>query len=139
MLGRHHDVAVISLDAAMESDEASLSLNRHVRDEIGNRLVRIILRTGVLDPHDEKSYVTNYDINGFANKSELTSDRSSSMLIASLRADRDLEAVSPGKLGLEQIIRTGTRLFERQTLTQFKSNVLAQLASVLCHETSCRT
>lgn len=45
VLASHPDIAVILLDVVMESDDAGLRLVRHVREELGNRNVRIILRT----------------------------------------------------------------------------------------------
>ncbi|MCB1607781.1 MAG: response regulator, partial [Xanthomonadales bacterium] len=38
-------IAVILLDVVMETDDAGLRLVRHIRSELGNELVRIILRT----------------------------------------------------------------------------------------------
>ena len=43
---QHPDTAVILLDVVMETDQAGLEVTRIIRDEIKNRFVRIILRTG---------------------------------------------------------------------------------------------
>ena len=41
----HPDTAVILLDVVMETDDAGLDVARRIRQEQGNRFVRIILRT----------------------------------------------------------------------------------------------
>ena len=46
MLRRHPDTAVLLLDVVMESNDAGLQVARKVREELGNNLVRIVLRTG---------------------------------------------------------------------------------------------
>lgn len=46
LLAEHRDIAAILLDVVMETDDAGLTLVRHIREELGNRQVRIILRTG---------------------------------------------------------------------------------------------
>ena len=43
---RHPDIAVVLLDVVMETEDAGLCFIKHLRQEIANPLVRIILRTG---------------------------------------------------------------------------------------------
>ncbi len=40
------DIALILLDVVMETNSAGLDACRHIREELGNSLVRILLRTG---------------------------------------------------------------------------------------------
>ena len=46
LLMAHPDIAVILLDVVMETDHSGLDLVRWIRQDHGNFLVRIILRTG---------------------------------------------------------------------------------------------
>jgi CheY-like chemotaxis protein len=46
LMEEHPDTAVILLDVVMETDQAGLDVVRHIRDELQNKMVRIILRTG---------------------------------------------------------------------------------------------
>ena len=42
----HDDIAVVLLDVVMESEQAGLDLVRRIREELHNKFVRIVLRTG---------------------------------------------------------------------------------------------
>jgi CheY-like chemotaxis protein len=44
LLRQHEDIALILLDVVMESDDEGLRLVDYIRDELGNRQIRIILR-----------------------------------------------------------------------------------------------
>mgnify|MGYP003484483396 CR=1 FL=1 len=46
MLARECDVALVLLDVVMETDDAGLALVQHIREQQGDRLVQIVLRTG---------------------------------------------------------------------------------------------
>lgn len=46
LLRRQPDVAVVLLDVVMESPDAGLQVVGKIRDQLGQRLVRIVLRTG---------------------------------------------------------------------------------------------
>ena len=46
ILAQHPDTAIILLDVVMEDDDAGLKLVRHIREQMHNRRLRIVLRTG---------------------------------------------------------------------------------------------
>ena len=46
ILNKEEDIALILLDVVMESDDAGLQLVRYIRNDIDNKMVRIVLRTG---------------------------------------------------------------------------------------------
>ena len=46
ILKENPDIAMLLLDVVMESDGAGLDLVRYIRDVLGNRNMRIVLRTG---------------------------------------------------------------------------------------------
>ncbi|MDQ4060183.1 MAG: response regulator, partial [Pseudomonadota bacterium] len=93
VLREHPDVAVVLLDVVMETDTAGLDFIRHVRDEIGNRKIRIILRTGQPGAAPERQVILNYDIHDYKAKSELTAQRLFTSVIGALRTYEDLEQV----------------------------------------------
>jgi CheY-like chemotaxis protein len=70
----HPDVAVILLDVVMETDDAGLRLVDHIRSELKNETVRIILRTGQPGQAPEHRVIVEYDINDYKSKTELTAD-----------------------------------------------------------------
>lgn len=75
VLAANSDVALILLDVVMESDRAGLDLVRHVRDDLGNRSVQIVLITGQPGYAPQREVVFGYEIDGYRLKSELSADR----------------------------------------------------------------
>ncbi len=90
----HHDLAVIFLDVVMETEDAGLKVIDYIRNQLNNRLVRIIVRTGQAGRAPEIDVVARYDINGYREKTEMTSDKLMSQLYTSLSSYRDLLALS---------------------------------------------
>ncbi|MDE2623267.1 MAG: flagellar brake protein [Betaproteobacteria bacterium] len=93
LLREHPDTAVVLLDVVMETEDAGLTLARRVRTELGNRAVRLVLRTGQPGQFPEQLVMTCYDINDYKTKTELTAQQLALALTGSLRNYRDLAAV----------------------------------------------
>jgi len=91
MLAEHPDIALILLDVVMETDNAGLQLVEHIREELGNRHVRIILRTGHPGYAPEADVIVNHDINDYLSKAELSASRLLTAVVVSLRAYRDID------------------------------------------------
>ena len=89
-LGERDDVAVILLDVVMETESAGLDLVRHIREDIGNEAIRIVLRTGQPGYAPEERIVRDYDINDYRDKTDLTAQKLSTTLYAALRSYRDI-------------------------------------------------
>jgi len=79
------DVAVVLLDVIMETQDAGLHLARQIREELHYKAVRIILRTGQPGQALEHRIITDYDINDFWCKTDLTNRKLFTTVIASLR------------------------------------------------------
>ena len=90
VLRTHKDIAVILLDVVMETDRAGLDLVQFIRRDINNRLVRIILRTGQPGQSPEQEVITQYDINDYKEKTELTRQKLFSAVYTSIRSYSDL-------------------------------------------------
>lgn len=131
LLGAHPDMAVILLDVVMEDDDAGLKLVRHIREEQHNNAVRIILRTGQPGQAPEQKVVLQYDINDYKAKTELTSEKLFTTVIASLRAYRDIITIEKSRKGLEKIIDASASIFELQSLKTFVNGILTQFVSML--------
>ncbi len=91
MLAEHPDIALILLDVVMETDNAGLQLVEYIRQELGNRHVRIILRTGHPGYAPEADVIVNHDINDYLSKAELSASRLLTAVVVSLRAYRDID------------------------------------------------
>jgi response regulator RpfG family c-di-GMP phosphodiesterase len=131
LLADHPDTAVILLDVVMETDDAGLEVARRIRQEYRNRFVRIILRTGNPGKAPENRVITEYDINDYKEKTELTAQKLFSAVTSALRAYRDLSIIEQNRRGLEQIIDSSADLFEIQSLRKFAQGVLTQLLFIL--------
>lgn len=90
LLAKTPDVALLLLDVVMEVDHAGLDVVKFVREDLQNKMVRIVLRTGQPGQAPEDDVVTNYDINDYKDKTELTSQKLRTLLRASLRSYRDI-------------------------------------------------
>ncbi len=104
LLATTPDVALLLLDVVMEADHAGLEVVKFVRDELQNKMVRIVLRTGQPGQAPEDDVVTNYDINDYKDKTELTSQKLRTLLRASLRSYRDIRTLESNRQGLEKVI-----------------------------------
>jgi signal transduction histidine kinase len=99
MLAGRRDIPVVLLDVVMETVDAGLQLVRKIRDEQGNRDIRIILRTGQPGEAPERDVVLAYDINDYKSKAELTAQKLFTSVIGGVRAWRDI--VTIGRLNRE--------------------------------------
>ncbi len=124
------DLAVVFMDVIMEADDAGLMAIRHIRETLGNKMARIILRTGQPGQAPEEEVILNYDINDYKAKSELTAQRLFTSLVSSLRAYRDLQTIEASRLGLRKIVVSSSGLFELSSIRSFISGVLMQLTSL---------
>lgn len=137
LIKAHPDTAIILLDVVMETDNAGLEVVRHIREELDNKFVRIILRTGQPGAAPEQKVIVDYDINDYKDKSELTSRKLFTAITTSLRGFRDLrtieenrQALESNKLGLEKIIQASSSIFELQSLQEFARGALIQIESL---------
>lgn len=131
ILQEHDDIAVILLDVVMESDQAGLNLVDHIRNVMGNRNVRIVLRTGQPGQAPEHEVIVRYDINDYKEKTELTSQKLATTLFASLRSYRDIMTIEANKRGLERVISASAHIFSHEKTAEFASAVLSQLATLI--------
>jgi CheY-like chemotaxis protein len=97
------DIAVILLDVMMESSNAGLTACRRIREEFGNRFVRILLRTGQPGTAPEERVVQEFDIDGYLPKAELTSTRLRTMVRTSLKAYVELTGLESSRKSLESL------------------------------------
>jgi CheY-like chemotaxis protein len=113
------DIAMVLLDVIMETDDAGLRVVRQIRDELGNKLVRIVLRTGQPGQALEHSIILDYDINDFWCKTDLTTRKLFTTVIASLRAYAHLQSTERSIVALRAALVHSRRLraaLEQHTL-----------------------
>jgi response regulator RpfG family c-di-GMP phosphodiesterase len=131
LIADHPDTAIVLLDVVMESEDAGLDVVRHIRETLGNRMTRVILRTGQPGQAPERRVILEYDINDYKTKTELTAQKLFTSVIAGLRAFAYLEIIEQNRQGLEQIINASASIFKIQSMERFVQGVLIQLLSLL--------
>ena len=130
LLNEHPDMAVIFLDVVMETEHAGLDAVKRIREDIGNTLVRIILRTGQPGKAPEKSVIVNYDINDYKSKTDLTSQKMFTSLVAALRSFHDLKSIDANRRSVMKILEASSQL-DLESLRIFVSGILMQLSNLL--------
>jgi len=131
ILAQQQDIAVILLDVVMETEDSGLQLVRFIREELQNRTVRIVLRTGQPGKAPAARVILEYDINDYKEKTELTLEKMLVTVISALRSYNFITTIENNRKGLKKIIEASSDIFERQSLQKLGSGVLSQLTSIL--------
>lgn len=85
MLKEHQDIALTFIDLEMEHQNSGFELVHHIRKNLKNRFLRIVIRTGKKAGKSAKKIVQDYDVNDFLLKSETDATRLFVVAITSLR------------------------------------------------------
>jgi diguanylate cyclase (GGDEF)-like protein len=112
-LKNERDIAVALIDVVMETETAGLDLIRAIRTELGLTDMRIIVRTGQPGQAPERDVVLNYEIDGYANKAELTAMKLFTTVVAELRAYETLSNLSRLTVELEKRVAARTADLEK--------------------------
>ena len=131
VLQKHPDIALVLLDVVMEEDDAGLTTAKRIREELDNKFVRIVLRTGQPGSAPEEEVIRDFDINDYKDKTELTIQKLKTMMYSSLRSYRDLLALEQHRIGLNRVIESTADMFQRYQLNDFVSGLLVQISTVL--------
>ncbi|MCI5133262.1 MAG: DUF3369 domain-containing protein, partial [Candidatus Electrothrix sp. EH2] len=128
-LHKEDNIAVALVDVVMESDHAGLDLVNYIREELGNRYVRLIIRTGQAGSAPEREVINHYDIDDYKDKTELTAQKMYTTIRSALKAYRDIMIIDSNRQGLERILEAtpGLYLPNFDSVDQFFQGVLQQL------------
>ena len=111
ILAEHPDISLILLDVVMESELAGLNLVRHIRRDICNRMVQIVLVTGQPGYAPQREVVTDYEIDGYRLKSELTADK---IFVSVYVALRTYKALRESEMQRQQVEAMAQVLSEKE-------------------------
>lgn len=131
ILSTEKNIAMVLLDVVMEQDDSGLRAVQHIREDLGNEEIRIVLRTGQPGYAPEEAVITTYDINDYKTKTELTRNKLLTTVVSALRSYRQIRTINQSRHGLEKIIRAAANLMERHSIINFSEGVVTQLASLL--------
>lgn len=122
LLGEHADIAVVLLEAVLETDTAGLELIPYIRQELANPYTRVIVCTAHPDRVPEDKVVEAYDVNDYRTRAHFTADRLRTSLTMAVRTYASLLALATSRKELARVavataglldIRTPDRLFEK--------------------------
>jgi signal transduction histidine kinase len=133
LIAAHADTALILLDVVMDTSDAGLQLVKYIREELNNKLVRIILRTGQPGEAPEESVIIDYDINDYKHKVELTRQKLITTTIAALRSYRDFTIIEEQSIKLTQLLET-LQTTQLQLVQSEKMSALGNLVAGIAHE-----
>jgi len=85
ILHKEPNIAMAMVDVVMETSEAGLELVNYIRNDLQNRTIRLIIRTGQANEHPQMQVIQHYDINDFKEKTELTSERLYTVIRTSIK------------------------------------------------------
>jgi signal transduction histidine kinase/DNA-binding response OmpR family regulator len=131
ILQSNAEVAVILLDVVMEADDAGLQLVREIREDMGNRRLRIVLRTGQPGQAPEREVVIDHDINDYKSKTELTRQKLLTSVISALRSFDDIVSLEKSLQGLENIVGATGSLLQAVSEKTFADEILTQINHLL--------
>lgn len=119
------DIGLVLLDVVMETQTAGLDACRAIREQLGNRFVRIILRTGQPGVAPEKQVITDYDIDGYLAKTETSSVRLFTAVRTALKAYSELMALERHRAALAAIHGCMTSIHSYEPLEATLERLLA--------------
>ncbi len=131
VMAQEQGIALCLLDVVMESEDAGLRVVDHIRTRLGNRLTRIIVRTGQPGRAPESRVALEYDIHDYREKTELTSTKFYSSIYSALRAYRDMSALDFNRKGFQAVSDTTGWLFRSHVLDHFTRGVIERLVGLL--------
>lgn len=137
LLAQSAPFAVAMIDVVMETDNAGLQLVRHIREELKNTSLRIMLRTGQPGYAPEISTIHDYDINDYRTKTELTQTRLFTSITMAIRSYAQIQQLEANRLGLEQILAASRELSRPVGLHRFATGLVTQLCALLQVDAEC--
>jgi len=109
-------VALVLVDTVIETEFAGFDVIKHIRNTMGNRLIRIILRIEHAGELPEQKVVLDHDIDGFLPKEDISIQRFTIMVTTVFRAYRDLLVIEKQRQdSVEQLRLAHCRIAELES------------------------
>lgn len=136
ILNKNDDIALVLLDIFIEEENTGLKLSRYIREIIGNKATRIVLMTNKESEKLEEDAILNYDINGYEEKIQLLTNKLHTVVVAALRAYKDIMYISNNKRVMEEVVASSSNLFEKVSIQDFIKSTFCSINSLInfCRE-----
>jgi len=122
------DIALILLDVVMEEEDSGLRFVKFLRQEVNQKLTRVIIRTGQPGQAPEKKVMIEYDINDYKEKTDLTQDKFFTTMVMALRSYRDLTQIEKNRLELLLTIQAQGRFIPYNFLSHLGKSSITDIA-----------
>jgi len=133
ILAERRDIPVVLLDVVMETPDAGLSLVHHIRAELNNQHLAIVLRTGQPGEAPEREVMLTYDINDYRAKTDLTAQKLFTSLIGGLRSWISLTTIDHLNANLER--RVAERTHQLDEARRFAEHLIDMLPNPVWYKT----
>ncbi len=137
VLTRENDISLILLDCVMETETAGLDLVGRIRNNLQLKDIRIVLRTGQPGYAPESKVISEYDINDYHTKSDLTSQRLITTITAALRSYQQLRFVYDSGILFQKIIAASNDLMSKHEPDSFYRAIVTHMRSFFSEGIDC--
>jgi response regulator RpfG family c-di-GMP phosphodiesterase len=131
LLEQPNNFAMALVDVVMETETAGLDLIKYIRGDLHNHDIRLVLRTGQPGQAPEHEVISNYDINDYKAKTELTAQKLYTLLHSTLRSYRDIATLRRSRVGLTHLVKSARQIFQLTGFLEFVHSTLEQLANLI--------
>ncbi len=137
ILEKNNDIAVALVDVVMESDTAGLGLVSWIRSDLENHFTRLILRTGQPGYAPQTDVIMKFDIDGYAEKAELSRTKLITAIVTALRGYKLVMSLETNRRNLKQLNEHFAAIVEKNALNEFASAVLEHLTALVGQPVDC--
>ncbi|EKD97740.1 MAG: hypothetical protein ACD_23C00751G0002 [uncultured bacterium] len=128
---KHNDIAVAIIDMVMESPNSGIELVQYIRKVLGNQKTRLVLRTDQPGHFPGIEAVSDYDIDDYQEKKNLTAQTLLTIIHGRLRAYHDLCTISAQHKTLNHVLGATANDHSTQSISELAASVLGQLKTLL--------
>lgn len=137
ILKEHDDIAVALVDVVMESDTAGLGLVSWIRDDLKNRFTRLILRTGQPGYAPQTDVIMKFDIDGYAEKAELSRTKLITAIVTALRGYKLVMSLETNRQKLKELNDHFAEIVQQNALSEFAAAVLEHFTALIGKPVDC--
>ncbi|MFN3130661.1 EAL domain-containing protein [Roseibium sp.] len=137
ILQENDDIPVALVDVVMESDTAGLGLVSWIRKDLGNRFTRLILRTGQPGYAPQADVIMKFDIDGYAEKAELSRTKLITAIVTALRGYKLVMSIETNRKKLKELNAHFAEIVQQNALSEFASAVLEQFTALIGKPIDC--
>ncbi len=124
-------IALAFVDVVMETEHAGLDFIKYVRNELQNKDVRLIVRTGNPGQAPFRDVVRHLEIDDYKEKTDLSADKLETSVLTSLRAYKNLVQRRRLEESLKDLVQVQQLLQNVNTQEPFYESVLQVLSGFL--------